>query len=72
MKELLRTNDPVGLSWFSAVLKDSGIESEIFDTHASLMDGSVMAIPRRLMVGDDDFSRAQRILEEVRAAGHPL
>ena len=72
MKELLRTNDPVALSWFSAVLADAGIESEIFDTHASILDGSVLAIPRRLMVLNEDFAQASILLEEMRAAGHPL
>jgi hypothetical protein len=72
MKELLRTNDPVALSWFTAVLTDAGIDSVIFDTHASIMDGSVAAIQRRLMVTDEDFPRGERLLAEMRAAGHPL
>ncbi|MGF1626893.1 MAG: DUF2007 domain-containing protein [Alphaproteobacteria bacterium] len=72
MKELLRTNDPVALSWFSAILADAGIDSEIFDTHASILDGSVLAIPRRIMVSDADFEQATVLLEEMRAAGHPL
>jgi hypothetical protein len=72
MKELLRTNDPVALSWFTAVLADAGIDSVIFDTHASILDGSVAAIQRRIMVADADFARAERLLAEMRAAGHPL
>ena len=72
MKELLRTNDPVALSWFSAVLADAGIDSVIFDTHASILDGSIAAIQRRLMVADCDFVRAETLLAEMRAAGHPL
>jgi hypothetical protein len=30
MKELLRTNDPVRLSWLRALLKDSGVDSVVF------------------------------------------
>jgi hypothetical protein len=72
MKELMRTNDPVALSWLTAVLRDAGIDSVIFDTHASILDGSIAAIQRRLMVADGDFARAEALLAEMRAAGHPL
>ena len=41
MKELLRTNDPVELSFVQALLKDSGIESIVFDQHTSIMEGSI-------------------------------
>lgn len=72
MKELLRSIDPVALSWVSAVLADAGIECEIFDTHASILEGSMMMLPRRLMVDDTDFQAASEILEDLRRAGHPL
>jgi hypothetical protein len=63
MKELLRTNDIVRLSWLTALLADAGIESAILDTHTSILEGSIGAIPRRLMVDDGDFIRARRLLE---------
>ena len=66
MVELLRTNDSVRLSWVTALLADDGIQSIILDTHTSIVEGSIGAIPRRLMVGDEDADRARRIL---RAAG---
>lgn len=65
MKELLRTNDPVRLSWVTAVLKDAGVETLVFDAHASIVEGSILAIERRIMVADDDFSRATRLLQDV-------
>jgi len=58
MKELLRTNDPVRLSWLQALLRDAGIESLVLDHHTSLVEGSIGAIPRRLMVGERDYRRA--------------
>ena len=67
MVELLRTNDPVLLSWFTALLADSLIEAVIFDTHTSTVEGSISAIPRRLMVTDDDEVAARRILAEADA-----
>lgn len=69
MKELLRTNDPVRLSWLQALLRDAGIESLVLDHHTSLVEGSIGAIPRRLMVAADDHRRAVRLLEEAGEAG---
>ena len=65
MRELLRTNDPVLLSWLTALLADAGIEAIVLDTHASILDGSINAIPRRLMVIDDDYRQARRVLTEA-------
>jgi Putative prokaryotic signal transducing protein len=62
MKELLRTNNPVRLSWLQALLNDSGIDSLVLDHHTSLVEGSIGAIPRRLMVADRDFARARALL----------
>ena len=62
MKELLRTNDPVRLSWLQALLKDSGIDSLVLDHHTSLVEGSIGAIPRRLMVSEADYRRARMLL----------
>ncbi|PPR19536.1 MAG: hypothetical protein CFH40_02259, partial [Alphaproteobacteria bacterium MarineAlpha10_Bin3] len=62
MKELLRTTDPVRLSWLTALLADQDIEAIVFDTHTSILEGSVSAIPRRIMVIDEDFSAACKLL----------
>jgi Putative prokaryotic signal transducing protein len=62
MKELLRTNNAVRLSWLQALLRDSGIESLVLDHHTSLVEGSIGAIPRRLMVAERDFARARTLL----------
>jgi hypothetical protein len=62
MKELLRTNDPVRLSWLQALLDDSGIDSLILDHHTSLVEGSIGAIPRRLVVAERDYRRARALL----------
>ena len=44
------------------LLAQEGIESVIFDTHASVMDGSMGFLPRRLMVLDEDFAQAEKLL----------
>ncbi|HEX5280775.1 MAG TPA: DUF2007 domain-containing protein [Micropepsaceae bacterium] len=65
MKELLRTNNFVYLSYAQAVLQDAGIESLVFDSHMSVMEGSLGVLPRRLMVADFDLTRAKRLLDEA-------
>ncbi len=65
MKELLRTNNPVRLSWLQALFSDSGIESLVLDHHTSLIEGNIGAIPRRLMVSDRDFIRARALLSQA-------
>lgn len=69
MKELLRSNDPVLLSWAEALLGGAGIESVLLDTHTSAVEGSISAIPRRLMVGDGDWSRAKRLIDDEAPLG---
>ena len=64
MKELLRTNDPVKISWVTALLSDSGIEALVLESHTSIVEGSIGAIPRRIMVVDEDFDQARRVLNE--------
>jgi hypothetical protein len=68
VKELLRTNDAVLLSWADAVLAGAGIDAVVLDAHTSILEGSIAAIPRRLMVADDDHAAAQALLDEARRA----
>jgi hypothetical protein len=62
MKELLRTNDAVLLSWAQAVLRDAQIPSWILDGHTSILEGSLGVLPRRLMVADEDQGQAREVL----------
>jgi len=65
LKELLRTNNFVYLSFAQAVLKDAGIDVLVFDSHMSVMEGSLGVLPRRLMVADDDLAHAKKVLAEA-------
>ena len=65
MRMVLKTTDPVMLNFAANLLSQEGIESVVFDAHASVMDGSLGFMPRRLMVLDDDFDRAHRLLREA-------
>jgi hypothetical protein len=70
MRELLRTNDPVTLSWVQALLNEAGIGCAVLDSHTSIVEGSIGAIPRRVMVPDEDLQEARRLIAE--AAPHEL
>jgi len=67
MIELIRTNDPVLISWLQANLNAEGIEVLVLDEHMSVMDGSVVAIPRRIMVPEEQQTVAIAILDEAEA-----
>jgi hypothetical protein len=66
MKELLRTNDLVRLSWLQALLADAGIDTVVFDQNTAVIEGGIVALQRRLMVHEADHARA---LAALAAAG---
>lgn len=63
MRELLRTTDPVRLSFLTALLSDAEIEILMMDVYVSAIEGSIGAFPKRLMVAEEDYDRAVRILD---------
>ena len=65
MQVLITTNNLVRLSFLHALLRDAGITAIILDTHTSAIEGSIGAIPRRLMVATNDEPRARRVLTEA-------
>jgi len=71
MVELLRTNDAVLLSFIDALLAGEGIGCVILDQHMSALEGSIGAIPRRLMVAEADARAARRHLADA-GLGHVL
>ncbi len=65
MKELLRTNDPALISFIEATLKGAGIPVMIFDANTSIIEGSIGAIRRRIVVEDESLAAARQALERV-------
>ena len=65
MEELVRTNDAVFLSWLTARLNGENIDAVVLDTHASVMEGSISAIQRRVMVESHNLHRAKLLLIEA-------
>lgn len=64
MRPVLKTNNPVLLSFAQSLLNEAEIDCVVFDENASVMDGSLGILPRRLMVTDDDFERGEAVLRE--------
>jgi hypothetical protein len=64
LREVLKTNNPVLLSFAQVLLADAGIEAVVFDAHMSVIEGSLGVLPRRLMVADDQSGRAEAILKD--------
>jgi len=65
MIELIKTNNLVTISFVEALLKGQGIEYLVLDQHMSMLEGSIGAIQRRVMVETDALLRARRILQDA-------
>ena len=60
------------LNFAQAVLKDAGITAVVFDTNMSVLDGSMVILPQRLMVANEDETRALALLKDAFTAPSPL
>jgi hypothetical protein len=65
VRVLATSNDPVRLSFLIALLADAGITAIVLDGHTSAVEGSIGAIPRRLVVADEEETRARQVLREA-------
>jgi hypothetical protein len=64
MKELIRTNDPTQIAFATALLQGEDIDVFEMDVHMSVLEGSIGVLPRRVMVRDEDHSRAVLVLRD--------
>ncbi|CAN7188247.1 DUF2007 domain-containing protein [Pararhizobium sp. A13] len=62
MKELIRTNDAVVLSFAESLMKEAGIGCFIADQGMSILEGSLGLLPRRFLVADEEADEARQIL----------
>lgn len=65
MHELIKTTDPVTVSAATAYLRAEGIEAFVFDVHMSVLEGGIGAFPRRVMVREEDATRARALMRLV-------
>lgn len=65
MRELVRTNDVVLVSAIEALLNGADIRHLVLDQNMSVLDGSIGAIPRRILVHEDDNRQARQLLTDA-------
>lgn len=65
MREIIRTNDAILLSFAQVLLRDAGLDVVLADHYMSALEGSIGILPRRLLVASDDWQRAEQVLCEA-------
>jgi Putative prokaryotic signal transducing protein len=65
LRELVRTNDAVLISAIEALLKSADITHMEVDQNMSVLEGSIGAFQRRILVDDDEVDAARQLLEEA-------
>ncbi len=71
MKELLRSNDAVLLSYVSSLLEEDAIGFMVADANMSVLEGSIGILPRRILVESGKIGEARKILTEA-GIGHVI
>lgn len=66
MREIFRSNNAIQLSFVESNLRDVGIEPIQLDQHTSTLEGSISAIERRIVVDDDDYDQAMRVMADLK------
>ena len=63
MREIMRTTNPVLISFVEDILSEAGIIYMVADQNISVIEGSIGIFPRRILVDDDQVSNARSLLE---------
>jgi Putative prokaryotic signal transducing protein len=71
MRELVRTNDAVLITAIEALLSGARIPHVVADRNISVLEGSIGAFPRRILVEEHRFEDARKLLKEA-GLGHEL
>lgn len=71
MREIVRTNDAVLITAIEALFKGAGIRHVVLDQNMSVLEGSIGMLPRRIVVDDNEVTRARRLLTDA-GLGHEL
>lgn len=65
MIELIRSNDPVLISFATSLLEDAKITHSVADSHMSVIDGSINAVANRVMVAEEQYDDARALLKDA-------
>ena len=55
---------PTAIACAEALLEGEGLACFVMDVHMSALEGSIGILPRRIMVADDEFARARKVIED--------
>jgi len=69
--ELVRTNNAVLITAIEALLTGANIRHVVLDRNMSVLEGSIGLLPRRILVDEEQESRARRLLTDA-GLGHEL
>lgn len=65
MREIVRTNDTVLISAIEALLNVADITHMVVDQNMSVLEGSIGAFQRRILVAEDEFAKARQLLADA-------
>jgi hypothetical protein len=65
MIEIIRTNDVVMIGFVQSLLEGAAIPVLVADGHISVLEGSIGAFPRRVLVPEDFAPQARRLLTDA-------
>ena len=63
METLIKSNDQIYICWIKSILKAHDIEYFTFDEEMSITEGNITAIPIRILVNENDLSKALQIIK---------
>ena len=63
METLIKSNDRIYISWVKCILQAHNIEYFTFDEEMSMTEGNITAIPNRIIVNENEISKALQIIK---------
>ena len=63
METLIKSNDHIYISWIKSILKTHNIEFFALDEEMSVTEGNITAIPIRIIVNQNELSKALQIIK---------
>jgi hypothetical protein len=65
VKELIRTNNIVLISYVETLLKSAGVAYFVADRNISATEGSIGLFPKRILVEPDGFEAARQLMHDA-------
>ncbi|WP_156756967.1 putative signal transducing protein [Actinokineospora pegani] len=72
MRELIRSNNAVLLSFAASLLAEAGIDHHLAHSHDAMLEGSIGVVQQRLLVAPDRYDEAHKLLVDAEAIETPV